>query len=197
MVNDSPLCDISDETLMERALQGKDEAFGELMKRHKEKAMRIAYLSVGNYEEAKDVAQEAFVKVHANLKKFRGDAKFSTWFYRILMNTAKDFMRKRKWTKFLSWKSEEEMTSFFENQPGPNAGGLASKELGEKISSGIRRLPERQRQIFTLRFLEGMRLREIAETCDLKEGTVKASLHFALEKLQKELAPYQELGGIR
>jgi RNA polymerase sigma-70 factor (ECF subfamily) len=172
---------------------GREAAFTELVSRHKEKAVQLAYLAVGNYEDAKDLSQEAFVKVYPALKGFEMRAKFSTWFYRILMNTVKDFLRKKKWQRFLALQADDEKQDFLEKivdaeaSPGQR---ILNKELRHQMTQAIEKLPFKQKWIFTLRFLEGFALREIADATELSEGTVKATLHFAIQKFKKELRPY-------
>ena len=180
----------SDAELVSEAQQGREQAFSELMGRYKERAIRMAYTQVGNYEDAKDVSQEAFVKTFRALGRFESKAKFSTWFYRILMNAANDFLRKRRLKNFLVWKKNETMETFFENVADTRSSpdeSLQSRELGERMSRAVQKLPEKQRWIFTLRFLENLTLEQIAETTGLALGTVKASLHFAIQKFKKEM----------
>jgi RNA polymerase sigma-70 factor (ECF subfamily) len=172
---------------------GSQQAFDELVRRHMNKAMQLAYVVLGNYEDAKDVSQEAFVKAYRALNSFRGQAKFSTWFYRILVNTAKDFLRQRNWKKFLRWDKSESMERFFESvedvRQSP-ARELLGSELDQKISRAVARLPFKQQCVFTLRFMEGLPLKEIAEITGLAEGSVKATLHFAVRKFKDSLFPY-------
>lgn len=187
-----------DAQLIFRFKQGNERAFDELVKRNMERAVQLAYVTIGNYEDAKDVSQEAFVKAHRALRDFQMKSSFSTWFYRILMNTAKDFLRKRKWQKFVKWETGESMENFFEQVPGRSVlpgEELVSRELGQKMSEAIKKLPFKQQWIFTLRFLEGQSLAEIAAVTQLSEGTVKASLHFAVQKFKQGILPYVEKGG--
>jgi len=157
--------------------------------------MRLAYMTLRNWEDAKDVSQEAFIKIYRSVGNYKGEAKFSTWFYRIVMNTAKDCLRKRRWKSFLGMKSSEEKTSFLEHIKDPGAGADQTTlgwELGEKISDAISGLPERQKQIFNLRFIEHLSMVEISDTMGIAVGTVKATLHFAVQKFSKELSPYMK-----
>lgn len=184
--------------LVREAKAGDERAFAELVRRHKEKAMELAYLAVGNYEDAKDISQDAFVKTYHSLKHFEMKSQFSTWFYRILMNTAKDFLRRKKWQKLLSWKTSEEMESFFDKVADPKASTgrhLLSQELDSQITEAIKKLPFQQRWIFTLRFLEAFSIQEISEVTHLSEGTVKATLHFAVQKFKNQTQSYVLQGG--
>lgn len=189
----------SDLDLVLEFKQGREQAFDELIRRHMEKAMQMAYVILGNYEDAKDVSQEAFVKAYRSLRLFRMQAKFSTWFYRILMNAAKDFLRKKNWKRFLSWDNRDAMENFFERIADPQASPgreLLGQEMDRKISQAVARLPFRQQCVFVLRFLEGLSLREIGEATGLAEGSVKATLHFAVQKFKRDLFPYMSEGGV-
>lgn len=177
--------------------QGKEAAFDELVRRYMIKAVGLASVMVGNQEDAKDVSQDAFVKIHRSLNQFQMQCKFSTWFYRVLANTAKDFLRKRRWTNFLKWRSPESMDSFFDSLKDEKASAdraVLADELRGKISRAVSRLPFKQQWVFTLRFVEGLSLAEIQEATGVAEGTVKATLHFAIQKFKADLLPYLEKG---
>jgi len=184
--------------LIERIQKGEKPAFRELVTRHMEHAVQIAYNAVGNYEDAREVAQDAFVKVYRGLGKFDKRAKFTTWFYRILMNTAKDFHRRKKWVKFVNWGKTEDKDRFIDNiregRPG-TAGTIMNEELRGKMLSAVEQLPDKQRIIFKLRYLEGYSLAEIEDITGLSNGTVKASLHFAGQKFKKMMTEYVKAGG--
>ncbi len=174
--------------LVRRTREGDESAFTELMTRHKEKAIQLAYCKMGNWEDAKDVAQEAFVKAYRALSRFEGKAKFSTWLYRIVMTTAYDAWRAKKWRRFLIFKKQQDMDLFFENKASSvNAHSeLVDGENDAWLSASIRALPEKQRIIFTLRYADDHSLNEIAEITDVSLGTVKATLHSAVHKIKAD-----------
>ncbi len=164
-----------------------------------ERTTQLAYATVGNYEDAKDIAQDAFVKAHGALLRFEMKSSFSTWMYRILMNTAKDFSRKKKWKRFLTWKDREAMDNYFENIADPNArpgSGVMNQELGLHMTQMIKKLPFKQQWVFTLRFIEGLSLSEISEAAHISQGTVKATLHFAVQKFKNGIEPYVSGKGV-
>ncbi|MCB9799277.1 MAG: sigma-70 family RNA polymerase sigma factor [Candidatus Omnitrophica bacterium] len=190
---------LSDDALVTKFKAGEEEAFTMLVSRHKEKAVQIIWMTVGNYEDAKDISQDAFVKVYRNLKNFQMKSKFSTWLYRILMNTAKDHLRKKKWAKFMTWKAPSDMEQFLESVEDQSAGPdqkISNRELGVKIQASIASLPQKQRWIFTLRFIEGLALDEIAQVTGASIGTVKASIHFAIKKFKGSIEPFLKGGNI-
>jgi RNA polymerase sigma-70 factor (ECF subfamily) len=186
---------VTDEELVARSKQGSDPAFTELVGRYRDRAVKLACTVVGNFEDAKDVSQEAFVKAYNALKGFEGRSKFSTWFFRILMNQSRDFLRSRRWKRFISFRRQEAMENFFEALPerGVTLGArVLGEELGCKMTQAIAGLPFKQGWVFQLRFLEGLALAEIGEVTGMAEGTVKANLHFAVQKFRKFLGPYLE-----
>ena len=183
----------SDEELIQDFRQGKEDAFDELVRRHMERAVQIARIQVGNYEDAKDLSQEAFVKAHRSLKSFQGKSSFSTWFYRILMNTVKDHFRSRKGKSDITWQSQESMDYFFESRIDERteaSSGALERELNRQMSEVVQELPPQQKNVFIFRFTEDLSLREIAQVMNLSEGTVKATLHFAIRKFKDKMAPY-------
>lgn len=184
----------SDLDLIAEFKQGRQEAFSELVRRHMGRAIQLAHVALGgHYEDAKDVSQEAFVRAYRALDRFEGRSKFSTWFYRILMNEAQSFLRKKRWKFWVRWTTNESMTKFFETVEDPHASSSRGAERGElnhKIHETIGRLPFKQQWIFTLRFIEGLSIHEISEATGTAEGTVKANLFFAVKKFKEKMAPY-------
>jgi len=114
------------------------------------------------------------------------------------MNTTKDYLRKRKFRQFLNWKSQDDMESFFESLSSGNnpEREIELKELKQKMSQIIKKLPFKQQWIFTLRYLKGFTIDQISEVTELSEGTVKSTIHFAVKKFKKEIFPYLKEGGL-
>ena len=183
--------------LIEQAGEGNAESFSQLVLIYEARAVHIAHSFLGNYEDARDVAQEAFIKCHQSLSHFRQQSRFYTWFYRILVNACKDFLRKKKVRGSLfSWlqpENEDEETNptahVREKRPDARA-SLMNEELGSQIFKALERLPLRQKSAFSLRYLEGFSLEEIAEVMDLSTGAVKANLWQAGQKMKNYLGEY-------
>ena len=189
----------SDQDLVRAFQEGDEKAFDQLVRRHMERAIQIAYVAVGNFEDAKDVSQEACVKAYRALRGFQMRSTFSTWLYRVVMNAAKDFLRRRRWKTLLTWKSPEAMGSFFEQVADARADaseGARRHEFDRAVTHAIRALPLRQRWAFTLRFLEGLSIHEVSEAMGVAEGTVKATLHAAGLKFKRDLMPFLGEGGL-
>ena len=182
----------TDEVLAQSASQGNREAFDSLVRRYQFKAVSVAQGVLGNLELAKDASQNAFAKAYFGLKGFRGDSKFKTWFYRILVNEAKDVLRKEKARGlFRFWKEAEdeegETESILEAIP---SGGRSPKEEVEvqetraRLEHAIRQIPNMEREVFILRYFQDLPLSEVAEVLGIAVGTVKAHLAHGSAKLK-------------
>jgi RNA polymerase sigma-70 factor (ECF subfamily) len=187
----SQLANSGDEELVALAQQGDRRAFEELIERHKQKAYHIAFGFARDREEAKDLSQEAFLKAYTYLKSFDGRSSFYTWFYRIVVNVCLDYKRRNKRT------SAGEFDERIENQMEPShnpARPLAPEQqvlagqLARKVNAALQTLPAKQRTAFILKNHQGLSIREIAETMETAEGTVKVHLHRAVTALRQSLA---------
>jgi len=185
------LANSGDEELVALAQMGDRRAFEELVERHKQKAYHIAFGFARDREEAKDLSQEAFLKAFTYLKNFDGRSSFYTWFYRIVVNVCLDYKRRAKRI------SAGEFDENFENQMEPShnpAQPLAPEQhvlagqLSRKVDAALQTLPAKQRTAFILKNHQGLSIREIAETVETAEGTVKVHLHRAVTSLRQSLA---------
>ncbi|MFZ5515454.1 MAG: RNA polymerase sigma factor [Candidatus Zhuqueibacterota bacterium] len=190
-----------DTVLVERARQGEKAAFRELVERYKK---RIYYLSrdlTGNHHDAEDLSQEVFIKAYRSLKDFRGDAQFSSWLYRIAVNTSISQRRKKSYAAMTLHDFIEEDRGDNQDQEhlstGQNPERSAEAGLMQAhIDAALQRLAPRERSIFVLRHYHDLPLKEIAETLSITVGSVK-SLHFrAIKRLRKELSFYREEFGL-
>jgi RNA polymerase sigma-70 factor (ECF subfamily) len=192
---------LKDVDLVARAQDGDQAAFEALVRQYQGKAYAIAYnMCSGDSEEAKELTQEAFLRAFRSLKNFRGQSSFYTWFYRILINTCLDSRRRRsRWEGIFSFwrrdKHEKASSDEISDQyPDPKEhsnpmDALSNKQLAQEIRQALASLPEKQRVVFQLKVLHGMRIREIAKIMGSAEGTVKSHLfratHFMREALQE------------
>ena len=188
-----------DLTLVRRARSGDQRAFGLLVERYQKKVYAVALGMVKDAEEAMDVSQEAFVKVHRYLDHFKGDSSFYTWLYRITTNTCIDVLRRRGAG---SSESVEYDDSVQMDLAEANLGALGSqldtspakaalrRELGEKLDEALAQLPDKHRAILLLRELEGMSYEDLARTLEIPKGTVMSRLFHARAKVQRLLADY-------
>jgi RNA polymerase sigma-70 factor (ECF subfamily) len=191
-----------DLTLVQRVRTGDQRAFKLLVERYQRKVFSVALGMLKDKEEARDVAQEAFVKVYRYLDHFKGDASFYTWLYRITVNICIDAMR-RKGAKGNEHVEFDESVKL--DVAEANIGALGTrlgtnpqksalrKELAERITAAMQQLPEAHRQILLLREVEGMSYEDIARTLTIPKGTVMSRLFHARLKMQKILSEYLDL----
>ena len=196
---------LKDVELVARAQDGDQTAFEVLVRQYQGKAYAIAYnMCSGDSEEARELTQEAFLRAFRSLKNFRGKSSFYTWFYRILINTCLDSRRRRsRWEGIFSfWRrdkhekaSSDEISAQYpdpKEYSNPMA-ALNNKQLAQEIRQALASLPEKQRVVFQMKVLHGMRIREIAEIMGSAEGTVKSHLfratHFMRQALQEWAQP--------
>ena len=165
--------------LVQRAQAGDTGAFSELVKAHQQFAFNVALRTVNNSQDAEDIVQEAFVRAWKSLSRFRQDARFKTWIYRIVMNLCYNHLPKLKNTPSLL---DEEMTVQIKGGNGQGAdpvSSLETKEMLEIIQRHIQDLPNQYQVMLLLRFQEDCSYGEISEIMDLPLGTVKTGIHRA------------------
>jgi RNA polymerase sigma-70 factor (ECF subfamily) len=189
----SPTARIGDEDLVALAQKGDRRAFEELVERHKQKAYRIAFDFARDREEAKDLSQEAFLKAFTHIGNFDGRSGFYTWFYRILVNVCLDYRRRAKRAPAEEYNEtverQVEPTHVSANPVAPDQHAIAG-QLSRRVGAALELLPAKQRTAFILKNHQGLSIREIAETMETAEGTVKVHLHRAVTALRQSLAEF-------
>ncbi|MCU1340931.1 MAG: polymerase, sigma-24 subunit, subfamily [Candidatus Acidoferrum typicum] len=188
-----------DRVLIERAQSGDREAFEELVHRYDRDVLRIALNILHKPEDARDVYQEAFLKVYKNLHRFRFECSFYTWIYRIVTNVCLDQLRRRSSRPedqapelALQAQGENSAGDFFDRQQEQGAASnperrLMGKEIGRRISTALEQLTPRERMVFEMKHYQGLKLRAIGEVLGTTEETVKNSLFRATRKLRAQL----------
>ncbi len=178
--------------LIERLRQGQRPAFDELFESYKNKGLSVAYRFTGNLEDAKDALQEAFIKVYLNIGSFKSQAKFSTWFYRIVVNCSLDLLRKKKaMGKIVKSDTDSQGNNIdaADNKYNPKKMVL-NKELGENLELYIEELPKNQKACFVLKHQNGFNNDEVAGIVGCSAATVKVHVFRALNTLQQKLETY-------
>ena len=188
----------SDEELVRQSRRGDRVAFQTLVEKYQKRVYAVAYGLLGNREDALDAAQEAFVKAHRSLGRFKGKSSFYTWLYRITVNAAIDLGRKRAQRDEIEFREElepDEEKGRYPVAPASEnpADRLMRKELGEVIEDAIGKLPPDQRTAVMLREIEGLSYKEIADVFMCSLGRVKSRLHEARQKLNAALEAKTEL----
>lgn len=171
----------SDTELIHLALNGDTDAFERLINTHYMSVYRIAYKWCGIKEDAEDIAQEVFVKLARKLETFKQKSSFSTWLYRITVNTAKDFIRKQTGHRALEHRYAEE---HIRKNPGSNTEAHLE---ASRMCRALTRLPEKQKDAMLLVFGEGLSHKEAAKVLDCKETTISWRIFQARKNLHKAL----------
>jgi RNA polymerase sigma-70 factor (ECF subfamily) len=197
--------DLSDQALVTKAREGDKSAFDALVLRYRAQAILVAQSVLRNFELAKEASQDAFVKAYFGLKHFREEANFKTWLFKIVINEARDVYRKEKARGLFKFQNtretEEGEESILEVIPSGSASPREVFEMQEtkkQLERAIYRLPERERDVFILRYLNGLALSEVAETLGMAVGTVKAHLAHGTHRLRTLLlapAPFMNQAG--
>lgn len=183
--------ELSDEVLCERVANRDEAAFDLLVERYQERAYRLAWSILRDAEEARDLSQEAFLRLYEAAKSFGGRARFSTWFYRILVNLCLDHRRKhRQWRSALaaSHPEDESEPSLVERQPAPfqdPVEDLSKEQTMKALWSAVDQLSPQQRAALLLQVQEELPTVEIASVLKCSEATVRVHLHRALATLRK------------
>ncbi len=171
---------------------GDTTAYQGLVEKYQMRIYHLVYGMVRNQEDARDLAQEAFVKAYRNLGSFRLESSFYTWIYRIASNLAIDFLRKKKrrgtseFDEQLVSKGADGGVDEARHQVSP-AKSLERKQLYARIMDAMEQLPEDQRQVVLLRELDGLSYKDIADIMEIPEGTVMSRLYYARKRLQQLL----------
>jgi RNA polymerase sigma-70 factor (ECF subfamily) len=185
----------ADSLLIRSYLDGDRIAFDRLVVRYKDRVYNLCYRMMGDHEEANDCAQETFIRVYRALPRFRFEAAFSTWLYRIAVNTCKNTLSSRRFrfnrtTSSLDGQTNggRENLKIAEDNPYPSPDGqLERREREELLQNAIRSLPAAQRSLVVLRDIQGHSYDEITAITGLNLGTVKSKLCRARGKLREKL----------
>ena len=177
----------SDEELVEACQAGEASAFDVLVARWEDKIRGAAYRFLGSEEEARDVAQEAFLKAYRALGGFKQEARFSSWLYQIATNLCRDRLRRRRTRAAVSLEELEEMGPVIvETRPGAHE-RLQQMDLARLVRRAVHALPEEQREVVILKEYQGLTFLEIAQSLDLPVSTVKTRLYRGLGQLRLRL----------
>ncbi len=179
-----------DRELVEGWLAGDLRCFEKLVVRHQDRVLRLLYRMLGSHEEAQDVAQETFLNLHRNGRRFRRQSRFSTFVYRVAANAAlnrrRTLGRDRNRVQRLAARGAER--EHLGQAPRSPDECLSKDQLGRRVHEALLTLPERLRLPLVLFDLEGLPYAEISDVLGVPEGTVKSRIHRARRALRDELA---------
>jgi RNA polymerase sigma-70 factor, ECF subfamily len=181
---------VTDEELVARSIAGDTDSFNQLILRWERPIFALAYRQLGREEDARDVSQEAFLRAFRALPGFKGQAKFSSWLYRITLNLCRDWMRRQRRAPFVSTPEGVEIGDLATSETTTAESVenlLARKDLGRHVARAMRRLPDEQRSAVLLKEYHGLTFQEIAELQGCPLSTVKTRLYQGLSVLRRDL----------
>lgn len=191
--------EFNERKLIERASGGDPAAFNRLMEAHERRMYAVALRMCGNREDAQDCLQEAMLRVYRAIAGFKGQSSFSTWVYRITMNTCLDELRRKKNRPNTSLDSLLDAGwSPADDSSAPEKHAVRSEAM-HHLHQAIRELPEDMRAAVVLRDIHGLTYDEIARSLDTNVGTIKSRISRGREKLREKLKEIPELfetGGV-
>ena len=182
----------NDEHIVERALTGDPEAFGEIVRRWERRIFALTYGMLGREDDARDATQETFLAAFRNLRGFRGEAKVSSWLHRIAVNQCITRQRRAKVRNeaALDDEQEKDASNFSAPLSYSPARAVESRQTTQAVRRAVNSLPVELRQVVVMKEFEELTFREIADALDLPLSTVKSRLYTALQQLQMRLQKF-------
>jgi RNA polymerase sigma-70 factor, ECF subfamily len=189
----------TDEELVAKSISGDTDSFNELILRWERPIYALAYRQIGREEDARDVCQETFLRAYRALGGFRGQAKFSSWLYRIALNLCRDWVRRERRAHFVQPPEDAELTDLAaEQEPSESIEDLVVRhDLALAVERAMKKLPEEQRMAIVLKEYHGLTFQEIADLIGCPLSTVKTRLYQGLTVLRRELASSGGPAGVR
>jgi len=183
----------TDEELVTRSKNGDTDSFNQLVKRWERPIFALAYRTLGREEDARDVTQETFLRAFRALGGFKGDAKFSSWLYRIALNLCRDWMRKHRRAPLVEVPEGMEVEQLAaERGPTETVEDLAVRaQLSRTVASAMDRLPAEQRQAIILKEYDGFTFQEVADLMQCPLSTAKTRVYQGLLTLRTQLGGQQ------
>lgn len=174
-----------DEDLARLAQQGDQDAFAELVKRYEKQVFSLAYRLIGDYDEAADLAQEAFLRIYQMLHRYDPEKKFFSWMYRVAQNACINAMSKRPANVVPVEQAEEYFSNTTAGDEAQPEQDYLNREIRRNIDRAISELPDNYRDIVYLRYIEDLSYQQIADTLGLPVSTIETRL-FRGKKLLKQ-----------
>ena len=183
------LVGLTDEELVARSIGGDTDSFNQLIKRWEKPIYALAYRSLGREEDARDVCQETFLRAFRALDGFKGQAKFSSWLYRIALNLCRDWVRRQRRAPVVAAPEGVDLVELAgEGDGAESLDDIVSRaDLSRAVARAMRNLPEEQRTAVVLKEYHGLTFQEIAELLGCPLSTVKTRLYQGLTVLRREL----------
>ena len=184
---------LSDSELVSLYKVGNEEAFGELVERHKSRVFTSIYLIVKDNYLAEDILQETFIKAINTIKsgKYNEEGKFLPWIMRIAHNLSVDYFRKNKRFPVVVMEDGSKVFNSLEFSEMPYESVFIEKEMHSKVRDLVQQLPENQKQVLIMRHYMGLSFQEIAENTDVSINTALGRMRYALINLRKQMKKYK------
>jgi len=184
----------TDEELVASATAGDLDSFNQLVSRWERPIYALAYRTLGRDEDARDVVQEAFMRAYRGLRGFKGEAKFSSWLYRITLNLCRDWMRRERRAQVVALPEGVDPLELADDRASPAESVedlVARREMSAAVARAMQELPEEQRQAIMLKEYHGLTFQEIADQLNCPLSTVKTRLYQGLSVLRRRLERQQ------
>ena len=184
----------TDEELVASATAGDLDSFNQLVGRWERPIYALAYRTLGREEDARDVVQEAFLRANRGLRGFKGQAKFSSWLYRITLNLCRDWMRRERRAPVVTLPEGTDPIDLADDRASPAESVedlVARREMSRAVARALAELPEEQRSAILLKEYHGLTFQEIADMLDCPLSTVKTRLYQGLSVLRRRLERQQ------
>ena len=180
----------TDEELVARSVGGDSESFNQLIRRWERPIYALAYRTIGREEDARDVCQETFLRAFRALPAFRGQAKFSSWLYRIALNLCRDWIRRERRAPVVQLPEDVDLMALAAaTEPSESIEDLvARQDMARVVERAMASLPEEQRTAIVLKEYHGLTFQEIADLVGCPLSTVKTRVYQGLSVLRRELA---------
>jgi RNA polymerase sigma-70 factor (ECF subfamily) len=184
----------TDEELVARATAGDLDSFNQLVTRWERPIYALAYRTLGREEDARDVVQEAFLRAYRGLRGFKGQAKFSSWLYRITLNLCRDWIRRERRAPVVQVPEGTDPVDLADQRASPAESVedlVARREMSRAVARAMADLPEEQRLAILLKEYHGLTFQEIADMLNCPLSTVKTRLYQGLTMLRRRLERQQ------
>src|SRR5262245_41026664 len=178
---------VDDDRLIADCLQGRTEAFGDLVARYQDRLYNTVYRLLDNAEDARDVVQDSFLHAYQALDTFKGDSLFFTWLYRIAMNAAISFKRKQRMVLSLNPGQEGGVDPVDSSESVQPEHGLQRAEEERRVQNALNRLSAEHRAVLIMKDMEGEKYETMADVLGVPIGTIRSRLHRARMELRSLL----------
>jgi RNA polymerase sigma-70 factor (ECF subfamily) len=182
-------------TLVEKAQQGNRAAFQELVRLYQDDIYKMMFYRTYSQMDAEDLTQEVFIQAFRRIKTLKNNERFRSWLFSISINRCRDLKRKRRLLNFFgmgAWYDQDNLADMDTSTNDQVLDTIQQEKFWEQVKKLLHDLSDSEREVFTMRFMEQLKISEIAEVINKNESTVKTHLYRALQKIKKQSSSLQE-----